>query len=77
MSELGTGAEGFAVHLGCVRWDLLHYGMCSKAKIAAFLSAEGHTKQNLEGVLQVGAGKFLCTIPLGQTQKGSVASTGS
>lgn len=49
--------------------------MHSKAKIAAFLSAEDLIKQNLKGVLHVDAGKLLCsicTVTLGQTQKGSV-----
>uniref|UniRef100_A0A8D0FKD4 Uncharacterized protein n=1 Tax=Strix occidentalis caurina TaxID=311401 RepID=A0A8D0FKD4_STROC len=42
--------------------DRVTYGMRSKAKIAAFLSAEDHIKQNLKGVLHVDAGKLLCSI---------------
>lgn len=78
VSELGTRTQrqstAVGVHLYCVKLTLLQYGMFSKAKIAAFF-AEEDIKENLGGVQHVDAGKLLCsicTVPLGQTQKGSV-----
>jgi len=63
------------VHLRRVAVAPLQYGVPPEARIAALLSAEDHVKQNLEGGLHTGAGKPLCsvcTVTLGQAQKGSV-----